>query len=67
MCWAAWWPGGGTAGHAPYYVVAYLIGGAVAVIGVFLSIYLRTRVPDSSTPPPQEEPAQLDTGQLNEA
>jgi MFS family permease len=59
--------GRGTAGHAPYYVVAYLIGGAVAVIGVFLSIYLRTRVPDSSTQPPQEELAKQDTEQLNEA
>ena len=59
--------GRGTAGHAPYYVVAYLIGGAVAVIGVFLSVYLRTRVPDSGTQPQQEELAKQDTGQLNEA
>ena len=59
--------GRGTAGHAPYYVVAYLIGGAVAVIGVFLSIYLRTRVPDSGMEPQPEELAKQDTGQLNEA
>ena len=40
--------GRSTAGHAPSYVLAYLIGGAVAVIGVGLSLYLRVRVPDGS-------------------
>jgi MFS family permease len=51
--------GRSTAGHAPYYVAAYLIGGVVAVIGVVLAVYLRIRVPDSSPPPPGFVPAGL--------
>ena len=37
------------------------------VIGVFPSIYLRTRVPDSGMEPQPDELAKQDTGQLNEA
>ncbi len=54
--------GKGTAGHAPYYVVAYLIGAGVAVIAVFLAVYLNRRVPDSTADlpsrlaPPGAEP-----------
>jgi len=49
--------GKGTSGHAPYYVVAYLIGAGVAVIAVFLALYLNRRVPDSTTEPqPQVAP-----------
>jgi DHA2 family multidrug resistance protein-like MFS transporter len=52
--------GRGTSGHAPSYVLAYLIGGAVAVVAIFLSVYLNTRSPDSS-PQPQQELARQDS------
>jgi len=46
--------GRGTSGHAPHYVVAYLIGAVVAIIAIFLSVYLNTRGPDSTLPLRQE-------------
>jgi len=52
--------GRGTSGHAPYYVLAYLIGGAVAIVAVVLAVLLNTRIPDSS-PQPQQELAKQDT------
>jgi predicted MFS family arabinose efflux permease len=52
--------GRSASGHAPSYVLAYLIGGAVAVVAVFLSVYLDARRPDSS-PQPQQEPARQDS------
>jgi MFS family permease len=52
--------GRGTSGHAPYYVLAYLIGGAVAIVAVFLAALLNTRIPDSSLQP-QQELAKQDT------
>jgi MFS family permease len=52
--------GRGTSGHATYYVLAYLIGGAVAIVAVVLAVLLNTRVPDSSLQPRQEL-AKLDT------
>jgi predicted MFS family arabinose efflux permease len=51
--------GKGTSGHAPSYVLAYLIGGAVAIVAVFLAVWLNTRIPDSS-PQPQQELAKQD-------
>ena len=40
--------GRGTSGHAPYYVLAYLIGGIVAIVAIFLAVWLNTRVPDAT-------------------
>jgi predicted MFS family arabinose efflux permease len=52
--------GRGTSGHAPYYVLAYLIGGAVAVVAVVIAVLLNTRSPESSLQP-QQELAKQDT------
>jgi MFS family permease len=46
--------GRGTSGHAPYYVLAYLIGGIVAIVAIFLAVWLNTRVPDASREPQQQ-------------
>lgn len=46
--------GRGTSGHAPYFVLAFMLGGAVALAALFLAVYLNRRVPDSSTEPQQE-------------
>ena len=43
-----------TSGHASYYVLAYLIGGIIAIAAIFLAVLLKTRVPDTSTQPRQE-------------
>jgi MFS family permease len=43
-----------TSGHAPYYVLAYLIGGIIAIAAIFLAALLNTRIPDTSTQPSQE-------------
>jgi MFS family permease len=43
-----------TSGHAPYYVLAYLIGGTVAIVAVFLAVYLNAHSPDNSSKSPQE-------------
>ena len=43
-----------TSGHAPYYVLAYLIGGIVAIVAVFLAVWLNTRIPESSSRPRQQ-------------
>jgi MFS family permease len=43
-----------TSGHASYYVLAYLIGGIIAIAAIFLAVLLKTRVPDTSTRPRQE-------------
>ena len=48
-----------TSGHAPYYVLAYLIGGAIAIVAIFLAVLLHTRIPDSS-PQPREALAKQD-------
>jgi MFS family permease len=46
--------GRGTSGHAPRYVVAYLIGGVVAIVAIFLAVYLDARSPDGGLPLRQE-------------
>lgn len=51
--------GRGISGHAPYYVLAYLIGGAIAIVAIFLAVLLHTRIPDSS-PQPREALAKQD-------
>jgi MFS family permease len=43
-----------TSGHAPYYVLAYLIGGIVAIVAIFLAVWLNTRIPDSRSQPRQQ-------------
>ena len=43
-----------TSGHAPYDVVAYLIGAAAAVVPIVLGVWLNARVPDASPQPAQE-------------
>jgi MFS family permease len=58
---------GSTAGHAPSYVEAYLIGGVVAIIGVGLSVYLRIRIPDISAPQTQFAPPDLQPSPAAEA
>jgi MFS family permease len=52
--------GRGTSGHAPYYVLAYLIGGAVAIVAVLLATLLNTRISDRR-PQPRPELAKQDT------
>jgi MFS family permease len=51
--------GRGTSGHAPHYVVAYLIGGVVAVIAIFLAVYLSRRSPEAGLQS-RPEPANRD-------
>jgi formate-dependent nitrite reductase membrane component NrfD len=43
-----------TSGHASYYVLAYLIGGIIAIGAVLLAVLLKTRIPDTLTQPRQE-------------
>ena len=52
--------GRGTSGHAPYYVLAFLIGGAVSLVAISLAVYLSRRIPDTS-PEPQQELAKQDS------
>jgi predicted MFS family arabinose efflux permease len=53
-----------TSGHAPYYVLAFLIGAAVALVAIALAIHLNRRIPDSG---PEPQPETRAEEQLKEA